>query len=420
MSDDLNAGRASERVALAASPESVGLQRTELAALGIRLNAAVEEEKSAGAVVLVARRGQPACFEAFGFQNRALRIPMRKDSLFRIASMTKPVVAVAALSLMEEGRLALIDPVHEYLPEFESMMVGTQIVGADDRITLSLQPAVRPITVQDLFRHTSGLTTGLFGGSLVRRQYVESRLRDDQQTLEDMIGKLARLPLLHQPGTTFEYGMSTDVLGRVVEVVSGLDLNRFIIERIAGPLGMTDTAFVLDQGGDRLALPQNAEAGNQPILPAYNPARPPLLFSGGTGLISSAGDFFRFCQMLLNRGTLQGVRLLSHKTVELMLSDHLPAGIAYGPNTRELGMAAPLRELGQSYGLGVGIRTQQGRGCVCGSIGDFYWGGALGTYFWADPHEQLTAILMMQELDAAKRARYRSMIRNMVYRALLD
>jgi CubicO group peptidase (beta-lactamase class C family) len=392
-----------------------GLQR-----LGAPFSSALEQNRSAGAVVLVARTGQPAYFEAFGFRDRSRGLPMHRDCVFRIASMTKPVVAAAALLLLEEGRLALIDPIQEYLPEFRDARVGTEIVEPDGRVSLSLAPALRPITVHDLFRHTSGLTTGLFGGSLIRRQYVESRLRDDQQTLAQMIRRLAQLPLLHQPGTTFEYGMSTDVLGRIVEVVSGVDLNRFVIDRISRPLRLADTAFVLDaRSNDRLALPHCDPATAQ-ILPAYDFDNPPMLFSGGTGLLSSAADYCRFCQMLLDQGSLDGVRLLSRKSVELMLSDHLPPGIAFGPNTRELGVSAPLPEFGQSYGLGVGIRTHPGLSPVPGSVGDFFWGGALGTYFWVDPREQLTAILMMQELDAAPRARYRSLFRNMVYHALND
>ena len=392
-----------------------GLQR-----LGLLLSTAVEQNHSAGAVVLVARTGQPAYFEAFGFRDRSRGLPMHRDCIFRIASMTKPVVAAAALLLLEEGRLALIDPIQEYLPEFTNTPVGTQIVEPDGRVSLSLAPALRPITIHDLFRHTSGLTTGLFGGSLIRGQYLESRLRDDQQTLAQMIRKLAQLPLLHQPGTTFEYGMSTDVLGRIVEVVSGVDLNRFIIDRISRPLGLADTAFVLDaRSKDRLALPLNDPATAQ-ILPAYDFDKPPMLFCGGTGLLCSAADYSRFCQMLLNQGTLDGVRLLSRKSVELMLSDHLPPGIAFGPNTRELGVPAPLPELGQSYGLGVGIRTHAGLSSVPGSVGDFSWGGALGTYFWVDPRERLIAILMMQELAAASRARYRSLFRNLVYSSLND
>jgi CubicO group peptidase (beta-lactamase class C family) len=384
-------------------------------------SSAVEQNRSAGAVVLVARAGQPAYFEAFGFRDRSRGLPMHRDCVFRIASMTKPVVAAAALLLLEEGRLALIDPIQEYLPEFTDARVGTQIVEPDGRVSLSLAPALRPITVHDLFRHTSGLTTGLFGGSLIRRQYVESRLRDDQQTLAQMIRRLAQLPLLHQPGTTFEYGMSTDVLGRIVEVVSGVDLNRFIIDRISRPLGLTDTAFILDaRSNDRLALPHTDRTATAQILPAYDFDNPPMLFSGGTGLLSSAADYCRFCQMLLNQGSLDGVRLLSRKSVQLMLSDHLPPGIAFGANTRELGVSAPLPEFGQSYGLGVGIRTHPGLSPVPGSVGDVFWGGALGTYFWVDPREQLIAILMMQELDATRRACYRSLFRNMVYGALND
>ena len=242
-----------------------GLQR-----LGARFSSAVEQNRSAGAVVLVARTGQPAYFEALGFRDRSRGLSMHRDCVFRIASMTKPVVAAAALLLLEEGRLALIDPIQEYLPKFRNMTVGTHIVEPDGRASLSLAPALRPITVHDLFRHTSGLTTGMFGGSLIGRQYVESRLRDDQQTLAQMISRLAQIPLLHQPGTTFEYGMSTDVLGRIVEVVSGVDLNRFIIDRISRPLGLADTAFVLDaRSDDRLALPHTDGTATAQILPAY-------------------------------------------------------------------------------------------------------------------------------------------------------
>jgi CubicO group peptidase (beta-lactamase class C family) len=399
-------------------PESVGLRASGLQRIGARLTHDVEQGAVAGAVVLVARRQQWAYFEAFGFQDREHGIPMRTDSIFRIASMTKPIVAVAALMLMEQGELALIEPIESYLPEFKNMQVGVETVDGDGRRHLLQEPVHRPITVQDLFRHTSGLTTALVGGSLIKRQYQDSNLRDDQQTLAQMVGKLAKIPLVHQPGTTFEYGMSTDVLGRIIEVVSRIDLNRYVVERIAQPLGLTDTSFILEaQSRSRLALPQSDPNGRA-LLPSYNPAKPPKLFSGGTGLLSTAADYARFSQMLLNGGELQGVRLLSRKTVELMLSDHLPPGAKYGPNTVDLGVPAPLPELGQSYGLGVGVRTHQGRSSVPGSVGDFYWGGAIGTYFWADPQEQLIAILMMQDLDGIKRTRYRSMLRSMVYHAL--
>jgi CubicO group peptidase (beta-lactamase class C family) len=335
--------------------------------------------------------------------------------------MTKPLLSAAALMLMEEGSLALIDPLERYLPAFKNMQVGTEYVDSSGARRLSLEAAHRPITIQDLLRHTSGLTTALFGNSLVRQMYHDNDVRDDQQTNAELAGKLARLPLMHQPGTTFEYSMSTDVLGRIIEVLSDRDLNRFVVERIAEPLGMEDTAFLLsERNQNRLALPQADSDGDASILSSYNRARPPRWFSGGSGLLSTAGDFTRFCQMLQNGGTLGGIRILSRKSVELLCSDQLPPKIDFGPNTRDLGIAAPLPEYGQSYGLGVGVRIRPGLSPVPGSVGDFFWGGALGTYFWVDPPQRLIAILMMQELDSRRRARYRSLFRNFVYHALED
>src|SRR5690606_16196229 len=200
-----------------------------------------------------------------------------------------------------------------------------------------------------------------------------------------------------------------------VEVISGVDLNRFVVERIAKPLGMTDTAFVLDaRQVQRLAQFQPAGQGGKPLIIGYNPAKPQKWYSGGGGLLSTAEDYVRFCQMLLNGGELDGVRLLSRKTVEWMTSDHLPPHIAYGAFTMELGRAAPLPQLGQGYGLGVGVRRERGRGVAPGSVGDYFWGGATGPYFWVDPQEKLIAVMMLQEIDMAKRMRYRSLMRHLV------
>jgi CubicO group peptidase (beta-lactamase class C family) len=233
------------------------------------------------------------------------------------------------------------------------------------------------------------------------------------------VTKLSQLPLAHQPGTTFEYGMSTDVLGRVIEVVTGMPLDRVFSEFITGPLGMRDTDFGLRQSEvSRLAEPQHEPStALGPAVVPYDPARPALWFSGGGGLLSTATDYARFAQMLLNEGEL-GVRLLSRSTTRLMLQNHLPDTIAYGPRTAELGMAAPLPELGQGYGLGVGVRKSLALAPAPGSPGDFYWGGALGPYFWVDPAEQLVAVFMLQELNAQRRSRYRSLLRSMVYQAL--
>jgi CubicO group peptidase (beta-lactamase class C family) len=267
-------------------------------------------------------------------------------------------------------------------------------------------------------RHTSGMTYGIFGDSLVQRAYRAAGTMDDQQTNAELIDKLARLPLAFQPGTAFEYSMANDVVGRIVEVTGGVDLNRFIVERIARPLGMTNTAFLLDPAQTaKLAQPQTVP-GAPPLIIGYNPARPPKWFSGGGGLLSTAEDYARFCQMLLNGGELDGVRVLSRKSVELMTSNHLPPGIGYGSFTLELGLTAPLPQYGQGYGLGVGVREEAGRSMVPGSVGDYYWGGATGPYFWVDPKEQLVAVMMLQVSDIQLRTHYRSLLRNLVYQAL--
>ncbi|MEP7312237.1 MAG: serine hydrolase domain-containing protein [Pseudomonadota bacterium] len=404
-------------------PESVGLSSQRLQRITSTFNADVATGRIPGAVVLVARRGKTAYLQAVGFQDRDKQLPMQRDSIFRIASMTKPVVAVAALMLMEEGKLALIDPVSRYLPEFKDLKVGVeQVDAATGQRHLTLEPLRRPITVQDLLRHTSGLTYGPFGDSLVQRLYRENKVMDDQQTNAEMVTKLAALPLAFQPGTTFEYSMSTDVVGRIVEVVSGMNLEQFVRERITAPLRMSNTGFLLDErNAARLALPQSDPvSGTSGVLFAYVMARPPKWFSGGGGMLSTAADYARFCQMLLNSGELDGVRLLSRDSVALMTSDHLPPGAGFGTFTQELGITAPLPEFGQGYGLGIGVRKEQGRSPVPGSVGDFYWGGALGTYFWVDPQKQLIAVMMLQEIDITKRTQYRSVLRNLVYQALDD
>lgn len=353
----------------AAKPEAVGLSSQRLQRLTDAFNANVQSGKIPGAVVVVMRQGKVAYSQSFGFQDRAANSTMRPDSIFRIASMTKPITIVAALMLAEEGKLQLMDPASVYLPQLKNLQVGVEVKeGGGDR-RLALEPARREITVQDLMRHTSGMTYGVFGDSLVQRAYRAAGTMDDQQTNAQMIDKLAQLPLAFQPGAAFEYGMSNDVVGRIVEVRSGLDLNRFIVERIARPLGMQDTTFLLDpEQTARLAQAQSAP-GAAPLIIGYNPAKPPKWFSGGGGLLSTANDYARFAQMLLNGGELDGVRLLSRKSVELMTSNHLPPDAGYGAFTLELGLTAPLPQYGQGYGLGVGVRNEAGRSMVPGSIG---------------------------------------------------
>lgn len=363
-----------------------------------------------GAVVRVTRHGQVAWQEVVGHAQPGLA--MQADSVFRIAAMTRPVVAAAALSLVESGQLSLHEPVAAYLPELARVQVGVEEGDGASR-RLALRPPRRAMTVIDLLRHTAGFTYGMFGDSLVQRLYREADVMSPAQTNAEMVSKLAALPLQWDPGAAFEYGMSTDVLGRVLEVATGQGLDEVLAQRITRPLGLSRTDFAFVKG--ELALPRAGAPAA--VLFDYDPARPPAWCSGGAGLLSTAEDYTRFCRMLLQGGELDGIRVLSPQSVALMLADQLPEGIAYGTSTRGLGINAPLPELGQGHGLGVGIRCRPGLSPVPGSVGDFFWGGALGTYFWADPKEQLVAVLMLQETDTEARARYRAMLRHAVYGA---
>jgi CubicO group peptidase (beta-lactamase class C family) len=357
-----------------------------------------------GAVVLVARGGETAFFRAFGYRDRTANAALHTDAIFRGASMTKPLVSVAAMMLAEEGKLQLWEPVATYLPEFGALRVGPEGVAP-----------IRPMTVQDLMRHTSGLTLELLGNTPVHAAYRSAGVINRAQTNAEMVSKLATLPLLYQPGTTFEYGMSTDVLARVVEVVSGMEIDAFLAERICGPLGMRDTAFELPpEKHDRLAEALQWPSAIEPII--YTPAKPQRWYSGGGGILTTAQDYLKFCSMLLGGGALGGTRLLARKTVALMTSDHLPPGCEYGSFTRTLGITAPLPDHGQGFGLGFFVRTHAGRNPNPGSVGDFGWSGLLGTYFWVDPAEGLIAILMLQAPEL--RVHYRAVLRDLVYAAL--
>lgn len=385
---------------VAKSPEEAGFssKRLEIARQAIRAN--VETGRVPGAVLLVARDGKIVTYDAIGFQDRASRTPMKKDSIFRIASLTKPVTTVAAMILAEENKLDTGAPVAKYLPEFKDVKVG--IEGAALK---------RPMTVHDLMRHTSGLTYGIFGNSPVDQMYRKANIFG-AGSLSGMVKEIAALPLLHQPGEVWEYSVSTDVLGRVVEVASGMDFDRFVEERITGPLRMKDTGFwVKPMALARVAMadgpPNSADAGQKPAI-----------FSGGGGLFSTAGDYARFAQMLLNGGELDGVRLLAPKTVALMTSDQLPAATArHTPVALSLGTIGPVPEMGTSFGLGFAVRVDAGRNSMPGSVGDFSWVGITGTYFWVDPKEKLVAVLMVQSPRGLNGEIWRQ-TRTMVYQAL--
>ena len=387
-------------------PEQVGLSsaRLERAAEVIRRD--VERKLIPGAVLMIARGGRIGYAEAFGLRDREAAAPMTLDAIFRIASMTKPMTSVAAMMLAEEGRLEIAAPVAGYLPEFAEMTVGVE-----------RRRAERTMTVQDLLRHTSGLTYADFGDSPVQMIWRDANLRDESETIAQLCERLGRLPLMFEPGTTWEYSMSTDVLGRVVEVVSGKTLADFFAERICGPLGMADTGFAAT--GERATRVAEAQAdpvsGRRP--PTRNVAQPGPRHSGGGGAVSTAADYMRFCQMLLNGGELDGVRLLAPKTIAHMTADHLPPDVAYGPTMRtRFGALAPTPEMGHGFGLGFAVRTAAGRSPVPGSVGEYFWGGAYGTYFWIDPQEQLIVVLMAAAPD--QRLHYRYLTRQLVYAAL--
>ncbi len=388
------------------APEQVGFSSARLERLASVVRHDVERRLIPGAVVLLARGERVGFAEAFGFQDREAGTPMALDSIFRVASMTKPMTSVAAMMLSEEGKLEIAAPVAQYLPEFSDMTVGVERARA-----------TRVMTVQDLMRHTSGLTYAMFGDSPVQMLWRDVKLMDETQTNAELIQKLAGLPLMFEPGTTWEYSMSTDVLGRVVEIVSGMTLGEFFTTRITGPLGMRDTGFgATGERAMRIAEPQGDPlTGQRP--PMRNVKQPGRWQSGGGGAVSTAADYVRFCQMLLNGGDLDGVRLLAPKTVALMASDHLPPGVGYGETARaRFGALAPVPEMGYGFGLGFAVRNEPGRSPVPGSVGEFFWGGVTGTYFWIDPREQLIAVLMLAAPD--QRLHYRYLSRQLVYAAL--
>lgn len=393
--------------------EEVGLSGERLSRLGEWLEGEVRRGFIPGAVIVIGRKGRIAQEVTAGFRDREAQAPMRADSIFRIASMTKPIVSLAVMMLAEEGRLSIAYPIGNYLPEWrETPQVGEVRDGQ-----MALVPARRPITIQDLLRHTSGLADSSPGDHPVLAAYRASGARDRGISMEEMSRRIAALPLMHQPGTTWEYSWSTDILGRLVEVVSGQDLDTFVRSRITGPLGMVDTGFVAPQAAaDRLAQPQvDPATGQRPSMP--NPLQRPGWFSGAGGMVSTARDYARFSQFLLNKGELEGRRLVSRTTIDLMMSDHLPPGT----QTRRVvegrfGPLAPTPEMGQGFGLGFAVRNTVGHNPLPGSPGDAYWGGAYGTYFWVDPKEEMFVVLMMQSTTA--RLPFRFQLRALAYQAL--
>jgi CubicO group peptidase (beta-lactamase class C family) len=408
---------AAQGIPKAASPEEVGFLSTRLKRLSERINEGVKNNELPGAVVLIARNGKLVMFDSFGFRDKEAKAPMTNDTIFRIASMTKPITSVAAMILVEEGKISLADPVSRYIPAFADTKVAVPRKKDDGTVEIALEPQTRAMTVQDLMRHTSGLTDGTPGTNQVKQSYLDMKVAERGQTNAEMADKLAKLALLYQPGTTWEYSMSTDLLGRVVEVASGLPLDKFIEERITKPLKMGDTAF--EVGADKKARgARPMKEGPKNEMPSVPEVTEKLAWrSGGGGMVSTAADYARFLQMFANGGQLDGVRLISRKTIDLMTADALPPDIKMGDDMWRLEALEPSARMGQGFGLGFAVRNEQGRNPLPGSPNDYSWAGAYGTYFWHDPRERLYVVFMMQ--SPAARLRYLYLMRDLVYQALV-
>jgi CubicO group peptidase (beta-lactamase class C family) len=386
-----------------AKPESLGLSSIRLQRMSDAFKREIDKGTMPGATVLVARRGQIGWFDALGKQSPAASAPMAHDTIFRIFSMTKPIVSIGIMMLIEEGHFLLDDAIAKYIPEFSSQKVGVENNGK-----LDLVPLARPITIQDLLRHTSGITYDHTGNSLVQQLYQQSRLRSRKITNAEHAALVASLPLLCQPGAEWNYSRSTDILGRIIEVVSGKSLSAFLTERILAPLQMAETAFHTGaENANRLAEPFPADPWTGDKVQLFNMLEKPVMESGGGGLVSTTMDYARFCQMLLNGGVLDGVRIVGRKTLQLMASDHL------GPQVK---VASPLMPPGHGFGLGFAVRTHQGIAPFPGSPGQFFWSGMAGTFFWIDPTEDLFAVFMMQ--GPGQRQYIRTLVRNLVYAAV--
>jgi len=392
-----------------ARPEQVGLSTERLGQLGQVLRQEIAKGKIPGAVALVARKGRIAYHEAFGARDPATRAPMTRDAIFRIYSMTKPVTSVAIMMLQEEGRLVLNDPVSKFLPQLTKLQVAVEKKDASGQPTLELMPAQREITIHDLLRHTSGFTYGGRTTNLtVKEAYAREGVDARDLTNAELVDRLAKVPLAHQPGTAWEYSRSVDVLGRVVEVISGKSLGGFFADRIFRPLGMKDSGFSVpqaQQGRLAQAFPIDTATGDKIAL--IDVTTPPRYESGGGGAVSTTDDYVRFAQALLNGGRLDRARLLGRTTVAFMASDHL------GP------ISATIRRPGYTFGLGFQVRKDVGLDGQSGSIGEYGWAGAGGTYFWVDPKEQVVAILMTQA-PGPSRVYYRQLFKELVQQAIVD
>ena len=380
-------------------PEDVGLSSARLARIGPWMQRLVDENKVPGVSVAVLRRGEPAYCAATGLADIARGTPWTRDTLLRIYSMTKPLTSTAIMMLYEEGRFQLDDPITRFLPTF----ANRRVVTGGSRAKPETVPAARDITFRDLLTHTSGLTYGFMDATAVDAMYrdagVDFQISD--LTLAEVVDNAAALPLLAQPGEAWNYSIATDVLGRLVEVISGQPFDMFLRERVLAPLGMRDTAFqVTPEALPRFAALYTRGADGKPTLMDDVPTSIFLksrLPSGGGGLVSTLDDYLRFCRFLLNKGELHGTHLLGRKTVELMTSNHLPGDLAAMGQAR----FAESSYAGIGFGLGFSIMLDPAKAQILGTPGEYAWGGAASTAFWIDPAEDMAVVLMTQLLPSS-------------------
>jgi CubicO group peptidase (beta-lactamase class C family) len=390
---------------------SAGYSQPKLQRVGDYIRNEIATGKIPGAVVLIQQRGHPVYFESFGVRDVESKLPMTADTIFRLYSMSKPITSVAAMMLVEDGKLRLDDAVAKYIPAFADVKVGVENRGEDGKSELVLEPLDRPITVEDLLRHTSGLTYGFYGDSAVRELYANSDLFEGDFDNAQFVERIAKLPIAEQPGTLWDYGHSTDVLGRVIEVVSGRSLYQFEKQRLLDPLGMTETVFYVADAAKR---PRIAELMPNdrfvtPLAGIRDPMLPRRWESGGAGMVGTIGDYAHFLQMLLNGGTFEGRRYLKPETIALMTSDHI------GPETKIARGQFYFPGDDSGFGFGFAVRTSTPPN-TSWPLGEYRWDGVAGTFFFVDPKDDMFLICMMQ--SPSQRGRIQTELKALIYEAL--
>jgi CubicO group peptidase (beta-lactamase class C family) len=383
------------RAGEAESPVSASFSRERLERVGDYIRNEIAAGTFPGAILLIQQHGRPVYFENFGVRDIVSKLPMTPDTIFRLYSMSKPVTSVAAMMLVEDGKLSLNDPVSKYIPAFANVKVGVERRGESGKPVLEYEPLNRQVTIEDLLRHTSGLTY-VFNGDLDNAEFAE---------------RIAALPLAEQPGTVWDYGHSTDVLGRVIEVVSGQLLFDFEKQRLLDPLGMTDTAFYVADAGKRprLAEPMPNDRLIAPMAEVSDPMTPRRSQSGGAGMVGTIDDYARFAQMLLNGGTLDGRRYLKPETIALMTSDHI------GPVTKIARDHFYFPGTTSGFGLGFAVRTAQPPN-TSWPLGEYRWDGVAGTFFFVDPSDDMFVIFMVQ--TPSQRGRIQLALKTLIYEVL--